>query len=124
MSDTERMVSGRKKDDADGSEASLRPASLADFLTRLDPNSLSQGNISSPLPFSATAVWRIEACVGATPLTTVAVGGRPGTHRLPVGSLAVVSARLATESGPWLGACPFVLGGDGPSSRPLADGIT
>jgi hypothetical protein len=97
---------------------------FADFVTRLDPKSLSQGHISSPISSAATADWRIEACVGAMPLATAAVGGRPAIHRLPAGSLAVASARLATASGPWLGACPLVLGGDGQPGHTLADQST
>jgi hypothetical protein len=62
----------------------------------------------------------MEACIGAMPLATIAVAGQPATRRLPPGSLAVVSARLATASGPWLGAYPIILGGEGQPTRRLS----
>jgi hypothetical protein len=82
---------------------------FAEFAPRLDLRN----------PPESPADWRLEACVGAVPLSTVAARGRPSTHRLPPGSLAVVSARVTTSSGPWLGACPVLLGGDGKPGRRL-----
>jgi hypothetical protein len=87
-------------------DAELR---FTDFAACLDPT------LSGGLP--AGSDWRAEACIGAMPLSPVATAGRPAARRLPSGSLAVVSARIATESGPWHGGCPVILGGDGKPGR-------
>jgi hypothetical protein len=65
--------------------------------------------------------WNVEACVGALPLAVVAASGTaPPPRPIPAGSLAVVTVRLETEAGPWIGGSALVLGGEGKLGRALA----
>jgi hypothetical protein len=54
--------------------------------------------------------WALEASVGQAPLDLVAGSALPAAAPLPAGSLAVFSARLALEDGPWRCATGLVLG--------------
>jgi hypothetical protein len=46
--------------------------------------------------------WTVEASTGLAPLSVVSAQDQAATVQLPAGSLAVFSARLALDDGPWL----------------------
>ncbi len=68
-------------------------------------------------PFSAQFVhpdiegYIAESCVGSYPLEKVSETG--GDVAFAEGSLAVVTARLLLPHGPWIGAAPVIVGGQG-----------
>ncbi|MBL0422698.1 aminopeptidase P family N-terminal domain-containing protein [Ramlibacter sp. AW1] len=59
------------------------------------------------------ADWTLEASTGLAPLSVAASGPAPqggGSAALPAGTLAVFSARLEMDDGPWLRSAPLRIG--------------
>lgn len=54
--------------------------------------------------------WTLEASTATAPLSIVASLGQPATASLPQGSLAVFTAQLALDDGPWLHSAPLRVG--------------
>lgn len=54
--------------------------------------------------------WTLEASTGLAPLSVIATHDRTASLKLPAGSLAVFSARLALPDGPWLRGTAVQLG--------------
>lgn len=59
------------------------------------------------------SAWALEASVGQAPLDTVAGSALTAATPLPAGSVAVFSALLTLDDGPWRRAAGLVVGGGG-----------
>jgi diacylglycerol kinase family enzyme len=54
--------------------------------------------------------WTVEACIGLQPLNVIMAQDRPPVMSLPAGSVAVFSAQLELEDGPWHAAVTVFMG--------------
>ena len=55
--------------------------------------------------------WMVESCVGSYPLQSVASSSAPGRDAPADGGFLVLTAELAIDGVPWLGAAPAFIGG-------------
>jgi hypothetical protein len=94
---------------------------LADAVATLDAATLGD-DARRIAPPGRLVDWTIEACLGAVPLTAVAASDLTAARSLPAGALAVITVRLDTDAGPWIGGLPFILGGGGKPGRGLIGG--
>ena len=69
----------------------------------------SAGSPPEPPPGLRLQHWQLEASVDAWPLACAAQHPGGAASALPPGSLAVLSARIATAQGGWNGATPVVV---------------
>lgn len=76
--------------------------------------------IVSADPWSDTAAWSVEGCVGTKPLSVLAANDLPGHDAFRAGTVRVVSLRLDLPGGAWLGGLPVLVGRvDGEPARSL-----
>ncbi len=63
--------------------------------------------------------WTLEASIGLHSLERVASRQTGRLHALPAGALAMLSAELLLEDGPWRASVPLIMGRAGTTSRLL-----
>jgi Creatinase/Prolidase N-terminal domain len=64
----------------------------------------------SELPGATLKSWIAESCTGSYPLSAIASSRMPGKDAPSHGQFLVLTAELAVDGAPWIGAAPLVVG--------------